>query len=508
MTMPTAAQIEADLALPTFQVQLHDGTSYVDVSSDVVEVAGEYRVTTGPDDGIGFGIAVTPSQTVRIAREAFARSWDRRAIRISLGFAGTNPLHFVGLVEGRDRDGPAGSWEATGYHTLIQAVPEIRSPLLYRRPAFTATTATSNEDPDDSGWAAGLGNLVLWRAGGRPLEQSATYPSPAFYYSCETSILAPEWSWLDGGDGAKCLDELCVAAGGVVYQDTAGVVRYVEPFSFAAGTPTITYTDAASARTAAARVAGSLAQYGRISERARTRQRVIDVVSCTFTQRRLQGVQEIYSDRTPRLLEPGQALSGVTLDLELPCYRVDRVEAQAGTLRSARTVTSSELTISVTQRYAQRLVVTLTNTLSEPIGVYDLKAFGQPLVAGEAASASYGTPVGAYPRAYKVPDSVYVQSRSYAERLCWMYHDFYSVPRPVRTLEGCGFDPRRQLGEVVGVVSEDWGLTVTPHRIVGMRVSRTGVAMDLDVVDVSGLPTSADFFQIGQAFGAGAQLAY
>lgn len=507
MTMPTAAQIEKDLALPTFQAWLHDGTGYVDVSSDIVDISGEYRVTSGPDDGVGFGIAVAPSQQIQIAREAFSRDWDRRPIRIALGFEGSNPTHFLGLVEGRDRDGPQGSWEATGYHTLIQAVPEIRSPLLYRRPAFTATTATSVENPDDSGWRGGLGNLVLWRAGGRPLEQSGAYPGAVFYYSCETSILAPEWSWLDGGDGAKCLNDLCLAAGGVVYQDTAGVVNYREPFGFAMGTPVITYTDAASAKTAAARVSGALAQYGRLSERVRTDRRVVDVVTCNFTQRRLQGVQEIYSDKTPRLIEAGQSLS-VTLDLQLPCYRVDRVEAKAGTLRSSVSATSSQLTISITQRHAQRLVITLTNTLGEALGLYDLKAFGQPLVAGEEGSASYGTPAGSYPRAYKVPDSVYIQSKSYAERLCWMYHDFYKVPRAVRTLEGCGFDPRRQLGEIINVVSEDWGMTATPHRVIGKRVSRTGVQMDLDVVDVSGLPKSSDFYQLGGSFSPAAQLAY
>lgn len=506
MTMPTAAQIEADVAQPTYQVRVHDGAAWVDVSSDVLDVSGEYRATAAAGDGNGFGVAATPRQRVRFARERYGLPWDRRPIEIRLGFGGVNPLHFVGLIDELEQNRAEGTWTAVGYQALIAAVPEIRSPLLFRRPIFTATTVTSNENPDDAGWRGGLGNLVLWRAGGRPLEQAATYPNAIFYYSCETAILAPEWSWINGGDGARVLDELCRAAGGVVYQDTDGVVRYQEPLTFAEGTPQIHYTDSAAALTAAGRVAGGYAQYGDIRRQAKTRRHVVDVVRCSFVQRRLQGMQEIYSDKIPRLIEAGQSLP-VILDLQLPCYRADRVEASAGTLRGA-VVTPSQVPISLGQRFAQQLHVVITNTLAEPIGLYDLRAYGQPLVAGEEGSISYGTPVGQYPRSAAVPSSVYIQSRSYGERLCHLEWDFRHNPRPVVELSGCGFDPRRRLGQLVLLTSADLGLAAVPHRVIGITPSHTGVAMDLTLVDVADLPRASDFYQVGAAFGAGAQLAY
>lgn len=503
MTMPTDSQIEAAVALPTYQVELfQSGSGWVDVSSHVVSVEGEARANAG-DDGISFGVVMANSQRIQVAKEAFSYTWDRSPVRVKFGFGGTNPLHFIGLIDGLEQRRVDATWQARGYQALLEAAEEIRSPLLYRRPVFTQTSTVSVEDPDDSSWRGGLGNLILWRAGGRPWAQAGAYPSAPFYYNCETSILAPEWSWINGGNALKALQDLCAAAGGVLYQRTDGVIAYAEPFGFAAPAQTFHYTDSALAADASYRVANNVGQYGGISRSIRTRELVVDIVRANFVKRRLQGVREIYSDTTPLQIEPGETTDPIPLDLQLPCYRLDRVEVKAGTLHTAQVVTPVQLTVTIVKRYAQRVEITLHNTLTERVAVYAIKAFGQPLVAGEAGSASYGSaPVGiTYPRSYALPDSHLVQSRTYAERLCQMYHDFYAAARPIVHLTGCGYDPRRFLGEIVGLTSADWGLSNEPHRIVGIRVSRTGVQMDLDLVPIAGLPTSSQFWQIGGVYG-------
>lgn len=504
--MPTASQIEADVALPTFQVEVHNGTTWVDQTANVVEVDGEIAATSG-DDGIGFGAAFQPSQSIKVAREAFTVAWDRKPIRIKLGFNGVNPIHFVGLIDGLDQNRVDATWQAVSYLAIIEAVGDIRSPLFYRRPVATQTTITSIEDPSDGSYGAGLINYLLWRAGGRPYEQSSTYPNAVFYYSTQTAILAPEWSWVNGGNALQAILELCAAAGGLIYQDAGGVVRYVEPFGLASGSPTFHYTD--TALTAAQRVSQNAGHYGDISRSVSTRFQVVDVVRCNFVKRRLQGAQEVYSDKEPRLIEPSEALA-LPLDLQLPMYRLDRVAHYAALLRSNVKATTSQLAISTPTRYAQRLDLTLTNTTSERVALYDLKVYGQPLVAGEEGSASYGTPSSSYSREYAIPDSPYIQSRAYAERLCWMYWDFYSVVRPIVTLTGCGYDPRRTLGEIVELTCSDWSVSAQRYRITGIRVSRTGVSMDLDLVPISGLPAAEDFFQLDTAYSDATQrqLAY
>jgi hypothetical protein len=508
MTMPTATQIEAPVALPTYKVELYLSGVWTDVSADIVDVDGDYTLTGSSDDGVGFGLAPAPTQRVTFAREALTRAWDNTPVRISLGFAGTNPVHFVGLIDAVEQHELGGEWRASGYQELIRAAPEIRSPLLYRRPIFTATSASSLENPDSAGWAGGLGNLILWRAGGRPYEQSATYPTALFYYSTQTAIMAPEWTWVNGGDAAGVLDELCRAAGGVIYQDREGVIRYQEPMTYASGTPAIHYTDDVSAASSATRVASSLAQYGTIRRSAQTRRQVVDQVRCAFTARRLQGVQRVYQDATPRLIEPGAGVT-LALDLSLPVYRVSRVEATAYTLRSTRAVMSSELTVTVASFTAQQIIVLFVNTLTEAIGISEIAAYAMPLVAMEEGTASYGTP-GTRPRSATVPDSAYIQTKSHADRLCRMYYDWYSSARPVVELGGCGYDPRRVLGEIVSLTNDPLDLTAVSHRVIGYTVSRTGVAMDLRLVSVAGLPTEADFFVLGTTYADGAvrQLVY
>ena len=505
MTMPTAAQIEADVARPTYVVERYTGGSWVDVSSDVVEVAGALESSAG--DGLSFGLAPDPSCDIRVAAAQFSAAWDRTPVRIKFGYNSANPQYFLGLIDGVDQAQYDGTWQALGFTALFEA-EEIRTPLYYRRPVATATTATSLEDPDNAGYQGGLINTIFWRCGFRPAAQAASYPSAVAYYACETAILAPDWSWLNGGDARQALDQLCKAAGGIIYQGADGVVRYQEPFTFGAGTPTFGYTDAAL--TAAQRVAQSKSHWvaGSLRRSLSTSRRVCEVVRCNFVKRRLQGEQEIYKDSEPRLVEAGATLT-LDLDLQLPCYRVGSVTAVAGTIHTAQEVTAAQLTIARTATYAQRLRITLTNTLSEPLNVYDLVVTGQPLLAGEEGSASYGTATGSTPRNYAVPDSPYIQSRAYAERLAWLYWDFLSAPRPVVELSAA-YDPRRTLGEVVTLTVASWGYSSVPHRIGAIRVSRTGRVMDLSLVPVSGLPVAADFFQLGTSYadGTSRQLAY
>jgi hypothetical protein len=222
---------------------------------------------------------------------------------------------------------------------------------------------------------------------------------------------------------------------------------------------------------------------------------VVDVVRCNFVKRRLQGVQELYSNKEPLVIEPGAPNAiNFPADLTFPTYRVDRIEHYAGLIRASRRASVTDLTVTTSASYAQRLDLVLTNTTSERMALYDLKVYGQPLVAGEEGSASYGTTSSAYPRAYAIPDSPYIQSRAYAERLCWLYHDFYSQVRPIVTLSGCGYDPRRTLGEIITLACSDWGVAMDRYRIIAIRVARTGVSMELDLLPVDNLPEESQFF--------------
>lgn len=494
VTMPTAAQIEAPVANPTFTVELLIGGSWIERTADVLDISTAIETTSG-SDGIGFGVGFAPSAEIRVAPEAFNVAWDRTPVRIAYGYNNNNPYHFVGLIDGLADSDDEATWQARGYDALLEG-KEIRSPLYYRRPVATQTTTTSVEDPASPAYRGGLVNYIFWKAGGRPWAQITAYPSAPFYYDCEGAILAPEWTWINGGNALQVLLDLCSAAGGLIYQDTSGIVRYVEPYSFANKAPSFHYTD--TPLDAAQRIAQNAGDYGSFS-RSATHALTVDRVRCNFVARRLQGVREVYSDRTPRQLDPGQSIS-LPLDLTLPCYRIDSIVANAGTIHTARTVTPAQLTITRTATYAQRVEITLTNTLGEAIAIYDLKVLAQPLMAMEEGSATYGAAPGEYGRELAIPDSPFIQSRVFAERLCWLYYDFYRLRRDIVTLGGCGFDPRRAIGELVTLTNSRRAISALAHRICAIRVARTGIEMELDVVPVAGLPVGADFFQLGGVY--------
>jgi hypothetical protein len=475
---PTPAQIEKDVALPTFTVEILPGTAWVDVSADVVEVSGDYRVSAGTGDGIGFGLAENPTQRIRIAPEAYDYDWDRVPVRISLGFEDDNALHFLGLIEARSESDPAGEWEAIGYQELIRTAGELRTPLYKRRPVFTATTASSIEDPEDVAYSAGLGNHILWHAGGRPLEQSGTYPDPLFYYSCQQAILAPEYTWLNGGDPASALDELCRVAGGVVYQDQAGVVRYVEPFQLATGATVLHYTDAEGAADEATRIADDLRQYGSIRRTARGRRTAPDVVRASFIERSAQTTQVVYQTDAPRVTDQEEPTIGpsdtafVTVDLDRPCLEVSEARVVVGGRGGLR---------------------------------------GRPLVAADEVTVSYADTV-LLPRYREltIPDSVYLATRGHAERLTHLYWDLYHEVRPVVELGGCGFDPTLELNAGVLLTNARLGITAAEYRVIGIRAGRTGVSMDLTLAPTAGLPVAEDFFILGTTYSGGdtRQLSY
>src|SRR5262249_45006677 len=117
------------------------------------------------------------------------------------------------------------------------------SGLFVLRALFTKTSASSIEDPANGSYAAGVGNYGLWQAGGRPYEQSGSYPSASFYYSCDQAVLCPPFSWLAGEDAWAELQKLAQAAGGQLYQNTLGTVVYRQPLAIVANTPTYPFDE-------------------------------------------------------------------------------------------------------------------------------------------------------------------------------------------------------------------------------------------------------------------------
>jgi hypothetical protein len=494
MAAPTRAEIEAVVTTPTYTVEYYSAGWVALSDADVADVSGLADIGTG-SSGLDFGAQAGPRGTLRLFKTAttLGLAWAGLRYRVSYGFAASDQLRRVtGVIQGRDMelDSQEIVLAGEGWDRLIKDTP-IYTPLRYRRMAATPTSASSLEDADDTAYAGGLVNEILWRAGGRPLEQAATYTTAVFYYTCQPSLMGPEWSWVGGENAWSELDRLCRACGGQVVQQPDGTIAYLSPLAAAPSGYAIDGADYASAK-----------ESGRRDE-------YIAAARCSFAGRRLQPTQTVYEDTTPRLIESGASIT-ITLDMERPVYDYVTRAGSSVTLPDeaivAVDVNANAYTYPIAfatyvEKSAARAVVSLANNASVPIIVCRLVLRGRPIAVTEEGQASYGS--GTPERDIADSVGVYVQDRAHAERLCRLYVDVYGQIRPARQLSGMGYDPDRTLGEVVAVTISDWSLSGVNHRISAIQSQETGSTMDLTVVPITGIPTADELFLVGETYSGG-----
>jgi hypothetical protein len=488
MSDPTRGEIEATVTQPTYQVEYWNGSAWTAVAdSAVLSVAGD-NDSGGGSSGLDFGAGAAPRFTVTLEDNSTtaAITWAKTRVRVRYGFASSNQLtRHIGVINGRGRqygEVPTLVWDCSGFDQTIRDTA-IYSPMFYRRLAATATTASSVEDPTNSAYAGGLVNYIFWQAGGRPLAQSGTYPSATFYYTCQSALIAPEWTWIAGEDAWQELDRLCRAVGGQVFQQPDGTMVFVNVLA-----PT------------ASGYAVTEANYRAISEDATTDE-YFTQARCSYTARALQPLQVVYEDTTPRLIAPSGTLT-FTVEPQLPVY--DWFVSGTSTIPSDCYVItdlfgySITATVTYVSRAAARVEVSFVNGDStRPLLISRLSLKGRPVAPIEEGQASYGS--GTPARAIG-DGEIYVQSRSHAERLCRIYVDIYGQVRPTRRLTTMGYDPDRTVGEVIGLTCAAWSLSAVDHRIAAIQVSETGALMDLAVAPITGIPTTAALFMIGTTY--------
>ena len=488
MAPPSRPQITATITLPTYQLQYWNGAAWTTITgADVGDLAALVNVGGGPS-GFDFGANASPHGTITLYASSTnqAIAWERLRIRISFGFSTSDlVVRWAGIVIGDTRatDRLTIAWECAGFDILI-AETECYSPLLYRRPPATKTGASTIEDPTNVAYAAGLANYICWQAGGRPLEQAATYTTATFYYSFDNAIITPEWTWISGENAWQELDTLCRAVGGQIYQDTAGTIVYRNPLVGTSGGYTVDSS-----------VLASLAQQSSVLQKTA-------LARCTYQARRLQPQQDIYTDATPRLLLPSSSVL-ITLDMERPIY--DYVTSAVGGTGIpdsgfvcvdlyGNPIVYANVIVTYTARAAGRCTVQLSNTLTKPIIVTNLTLRGRPLAAVEDGQASYGS---GSPAREIGNGSVYFQDRVHAERMCRLYVDVYGTQRPARTV-ACMYDPDRTLGEIVTVTVTDLAIS-GDHRITAIDI-QNGDLMEMTVTPITGLLTTAQLFLIDGSY--------
>lgn len=468
-----------------YQVEWRPSAGWVDISDQVLHVAGGSEMSGSPENALAFGDSAESTADVEVRAASLAAvAWARTPIRITFTINGVAANAFGGIVVERAREGERLQFRCTGYAELIRAT-KAYSPPFYLRPVATKTSGSSIDDPGSPSYAAGLVNWILWQAGGRPIEQAASYPSAAFFYSCDQAALAPTWSWAAGEDGWAECQKLAQAAGGQMFQRADGTVCYRQPYGYADATPLATFDEAV---------------YRDVREEQSAARRAT-AVRCTYLQRAERPMQQVAEESTPRLIFPGEAQTIVvepswpitTLDLNGNSLPGDALQMTFGSGEKA--VLGQHYTATASAE-AQQITLVVTSITSYPLQLWGYTLRGKPIMASEGGSVV----VGASDEQRTLDDNPYIQSEQHARRLASLYLKYYAAPRPVRTLQGCVFDPARTVGEVVNLTVSRWGIVAQPHIILSISHDETGLLVDYRLAYVGDLPRASEYFQVGPSY--------
>lgn len=501
MPAPTRPQITASLALPTYSVEIDQGSGYVTISGAEVENISTKLVTTNNiDNGFAFGTVATTDTSITITDAVTVANWQLAKIRVNYGFDTSDKVTaFEGVITKRQRQGRRFQYECAGFHYLIERT-KIYTDIFYRRPIATKTTALSVEDVTNGNYRGGLLNNIMWRSGGRPFEQPSYVSDPAFkfWYSFDESIVKPRWSWISGENAWEEAYRLVRAAGGQLYQDVDGVIYYKQPLTFgyvASGATLYEFTTNT---------------FQTIQEDASTAENV-NTVKSAFIERVLQPMQQVYDSSTPYLIPISANDHEIVLEMQYPVYAYGSNITAAQIIRSKEPIKAvyfdgrdatddyADLPVVVSTDEAQRLTLLFDNNTGEPVVLSKIVIPGRPITAGSEGIASYTNGSGSE---LQMEDNLYIQSFAQAYRLIRMIYDFYHTNRALITLGGVGYDPDRYLGEVVELTFSEWSLSHAEHRIIALEYTN-GDLMNVTLAPIDGLPTRDDVFIVGVAYSDG-----
>jgi len=507
MAAPSRGQINTTYILSHYKVELYNlSNTWVEIASaHVVALSGNIDSTANVNNGIAFGSPATTSADVDVEEYLVDGTyyisdpvWMNRNIRISFAYDDSDYVQlFFGPITRINKSNNTVKLSMAGVEQHLSDL-KIHTPIYYRRLVATKTTSSSEENPANSGYTAGLLNYAFWQAGGRPWEQNGIFFSEAstgfkFWYSCDFSILAPEYSWFSGDNTLDEVYALVRAAGGQIYQDSLGVLRYTQPMSFGDttdyGGTYYTIDDS---------------MFVDFSHNV-THVEKVETLKLTYTPRVIAPEQEVINDATKRFFLPSET-KVIELSPQQPIW------SYVGIISGDNTTATNTMhafllnnqivtpTIGTITTNAASISITVTNPSSTvPMILYNITIKGRPLVAKDELNLSYGS--GSVERILE--NNVYIQSEAHALRYLQMIYDFYVQNKPIITLNGMIFDVDRTVGELVKVDSNynnnDPG---TLYRIIKIG-HNIGTSMDVDLVNITTIYNRTDIFIVGTSYSDG-----
>ena len=465
------------------------------------------------------------------------------------GNAGNLKLAAAGLLFVRSETRTTVEFGVRGFLDLL-SITLVETPLFRNRKAATKIpTAVSvanlkAQDPTlKEGSSVGLINTLLWLIGGRPNNYKTLYTSqnayvagqyPKFYFDCQPSTINPEWAWFSYENLKEDVKQLCKASGGLLSQDSDGVLRYKNIFGSKQVWNGLTLTD-------------SMVSKITINERGTE---PYSKIVTTYTPRYLAGSQEIYKTVLNEYLNHNESVER-QIDFAKPVYKMvnktisgqltdtivgsnfkfvkDTINAVDifGTKQVMSVKLSPHNTLYIPKYVAsgtignftvekdtavissQTTTLTVSNTLNAGSTVFvgEVSLYGRTLEAG--SQETFIRKLNQMPsisgfKELRVPENPYVQAESQAVRLVDTTKYLLESPRTQIIADSVPYVSGVVLGQTIKVNLPLYSIS-GEYQISSISFSSNMQKANITLLSLSGIYGEDEIFVIGESYSSANQ---
>lgn len=546
------------------KITYNDGvTSLVVPPRYIVNIDGSFSTDFSQNVELLTGVAQPNTARIELVKPTdfpqlttfLSRSFDWRMTKVELFYSDTGGAQFMKVSEGllfvRSETNTSVTFTLRGYLDLLN-ISLVESPVFKnRKTATTIPTGTTDADKAQKlltqnpyilqGANVGIINALLWSIGGRPYKYKSLYDNqyasvagqyPKFYFDCDVSAMDPEWTWFNYENLFDDLNSLCKASGGILRQDSDGVVRFENIYNFNKTFTGVTLTDSSY----------SSLELGEFGTEPYSR------IVTTYTPRFLSSAQIVFSEKFAENLAYQESLTR-RVNFDKPVWKIlntvlsgqlsdsivssglvqinDSAQVQTvdifGVQRPVKFKITPHTTFAVTRYIPSGVSGTFTQVLndnvvasqsatveiensvvsdSSSLYIGDVKIYGRSLEAG--GQQRYVLQVRPYSsisgyKEFTIPDNPYVQSDLHAQRLSQVTKYLMENNRVQVSIQDVPFVSGLTLGQIIRIDSTINELDEY-FRVTSIEHVDAFSRMNINAISISGLYTQGDLFIVGTTY--------
>jgi len=329
----------------------------------------------------------------------------------------------------------------------------------------------------------------------------AGFGSP--HMNLDVGLFHIPYCWMDDESIVEEVWRTAEADAGLVYFDQLGILQYKTPLSWVSGSPVWSFTSD---------------DWDRLEPRTDTSAMATKVI-VEWSGRRQGPEGVIYELDDQKVIPPGSSVEFVArFDypvLEVFQPSVDEPYSDWSAISLGGADMASQLTVTLSETYAQQTKVTLANGDStRTMYVNAFKLRGRPLIGGPTEQIAVDVDPAPYnwQRIRSERGNVYIQTYSQAKAMAELLAQRAKRVHSIYVLRGCSGIPQLELTDIVTISAPRLASADLTGAVVGIDwiwSTSAGFQQDISVLDLTDMLAYDNYFRVGvDTLGAHARAYY